>query len=633
GIVNDIAIDPTNADIIYAGTNGGKIFKSFDNGEIWQEKSDGLDGDSINVIAIDPINPAILYAGASESLYKSEDAGESWKTEANFINNNGIGINSLVIDPLDTDIIYVGSEGFGMLKSVDGGKTWNTINNGLDFHAVREDSLVINPVDPNILYAVVGPINGTEQSIFKTTNGGQKWEEVNNGLFKDVQGLAIDPDNPDTLYAGTLFEGVFKTTNGGANWFELKNSPHTENFALAIDNLNPDVLYVGNFGLGVFMSRDGGDEWTELNIQLTNRSIFALKTDPVNPTTIYAGTNKGVFRFTHSFSDIKATPNVDGVSIDIEYKFNKETGIDPLGFNMYRSTSVDGDFEKITDKLLDPESTSFNDQDFLEGVTHVYKMTVVDKDGETLKSFAVSAKPRLETNPDFSLQAIENEKEVVQGDSVPIPLIITGRDNFEDEVFLTVTGLPENVTTAFFPESGVPPLAVTLDIKTDASTPTGNFEITMTAVSGEKTVTKTVKLSITETDSNESSITQTVNAADIRVGGKIEITGEIIPLQIGASITTAFVSPDEETSRETAITDASGKYSVIKQLNKSGAWKITTSWDGNEKLAGASSQTEDIFASQAVTTISMVTGATSETESGDTLILTGNVSPNPGEGK
>ncbi|MGR3320189.1 MAG: right-handed parallel beta-helix repeat-containing protein [Candidatus Anammoxibacter sp.] len=629
GIINDIVIDLENTDIIYIATNSGEIFKSFDKGETWQNKSEGLRSDSILALAIDPDNPDILYAGGADTIYKSSDGGEIWLQE-----KTGIFTNSLVINPIDTNTIYAGTEGNGILKSEDGGETFKIINQLLRFKSVRTDSIVINPLNPEILYVAVDDGEGTGKGVFKTSDGGRKWKRANKGLPKDVQGLAINPVNPDILYAGTLFKGVFKTTNGGANWFELKNSPHKQNLTLAVDNLNPDVIYVGNFGQGVSMTRDGGLSWITLNTQLTSRTINALTIDPIKPSTIYAGSPEGVFRFVHTFDDIIATANPDGSSIDIKYQFNEETDIEPIGFNIYRSTSEDGDFEKITDELQDPKSTGFNDQEFLEGAAHVYRVTVVDKNGETLKSFAVSAKPLLESNPDFKLEAIENEKEVISGESVSFPLTISSLDNFAKEVFFAAANLPADVSVEFIPESGVPPLAVRLNINTGASTPTGVFDaITVTATAGEKTVAKIVKLNVIEKDSNKSRVTQTVNTADISVGNKVEIAGKIIPLQIGASITTTFESPGEETSNETSITNANGRYSVIKQLNKSGTWKITTSWDGNEKLTGASSQAEDIFVAQAVTTISMVTDATSETENGDTLVLTGNISPNPGEGK
>src|SRR3989304_2803522 len=117
GIINDIVIDPIDTNIIYAATWEGKIFKSFDNGEDWQEVTNGLGGDTINALAIVPTNHEVLYAGSYANIYKSVDGGENWSDIAR-VND----ASNIVIDFLNTDTIYAGS-GSGMLKSVDGGKT------------------------------------------------------------------------------------------------------------------------------------------------------------------------------------------------------------------------------------------------------------------------------------------------------------------------------------------------------------------------------------------------------------------------------------------------------------------------------------------------------------------------------
>lgn len=638
GQIFDIAIDPIRTDVIYAGTGFGEIFKSLDRGESWEEKGDGGLRDGILALAIDPVNPDVLYAGAIGSIYKSSDAGETWdviKEISSPSHQLGVSVNSLVIDPQHSDTLYAGTEGEGVLKSIDKGNTWKGVNNGLIFKNIRKDSLVIDPSNPEILYVAVETAGEIGKGVFKTTNGGGNWKGINRGLFKDVQGLAIDPENTEILYAGTFSRGVFKTTNGGERWFELEDSPQY-NESLAVDNLNPDVIYVRTFGKGIFMSRDAGRSWTMINTQLTSREVFALKIDPIHPSTIYAGASRGVFRLTHAFDNIIAAPNPDGTSIDIEYQFNKDTGIEPLGFNLYRSASTEGDFEKITERLLDPESTSFNDKDFLEGAAHVYRMTVVDKKGETLRTYTASAKPLLSANPDFDLEVAEAEKEVVQGGGVSYALNLSSQDNFPEEVFLGTgsSNLPGDVKVEFLPQSGVPPIAVRLNLSTGTATPAGDFEVAVTATGKDKggVRSETIILHIVEKGSKATTITQTINSSKVRVGDKIEITGEIIPAQIGATVTTTLVSPDGKVNNETSITDEKGGYSLIRALDEGGTWKITSAWAGDESFQGATSQDLELFVAQAVTTITMVTDAALDTSEGDTLTLSGRVAPGPGDG-
>ena len=377
-------------------------------------------------------------------------------------------------------------------------------------------------------------------------------------------------------------------------------------------------------------SRNGGETWRRINTQLTNRTIQALKMGPIHSTTIYAGTFNGVFSFTHAFEKIEARANPDGTSIDIDYTFNKDSGIEPLGFNLYRSSSEDGDFDKITAELLAANSNSFKDTDFLEGSTHVYRMTVVSDEGETLRSFPVTAKPLLSLNPDFKIEVVSDKKEAIQGEKVNYAINMLSFDGFDDEVFLTTGGLPDGVTVTFLPDSGVPPLAINLKVTTTESTPTGEFELTITGTAGERIRSDTATLRVVGQGSRESSITTSINADNVRVEDKIEITGEIIPSQAGEEVTITFILPDGNRNVEKSVTDDKGRYSLIKEIDQSGTWEISSSWNGNNDLMAAASETIELIVSSVVTTIAMFTDANFETKQGDTLTLLGKISPNPG---
>ena len=115
--------------------------------------------------------------------------------------------------------------------------------------------LVINPQSPQIVYA--GIWGG---GVYKSTNGGANWTEMNTGLGNTyVDALAIDPENPEILYAGTT-KGVYKSTNGGANWIAINSGllNLTRVTSLAIDYKTPDIIYLGSENAGVSKSTDGG---------------------------------------------------------------------------------------------------------------------------------------------------------------------------------------------------------------------------------------------------------------------------------------------------------------------------------------------------------------------------------------
>src|SRR6266849_2940626 len=113
---------------------------------------------------------------------------------------------------------------------------------------------------------------------------------------QSIQALAIDPQTPNTLYAGTQGGGVFKSTDGGVNW----NSTNLTNViisALAISPQAPTILYAGTISSGARISADGGKTWTSTG--LTVVGVVSLAIDPKAPTTLYAGTQGGgVFKST-----------------------------------------------------------------------------------------------------------------------------------------------------------------------------------------------------------------------------------------------------------------------------------------------------------------------------------------------
>jgi photosystem II stability/assembly factor-like uncharacterized protein len=131
----------------------------------------------------------------------------------------------------------------------------------------RIEALAINPQTPEILYA--GTWGG---GVFKSTNGGTSWTAMNTGLTTtNVYALAINPQTPDILYAGTD-DGVFKSTDGGTSWTQVGmwRTGFTRPFAyaLAINPQTPDTLYAGTNGGadgGVFKSTNGGTSWTAVN--------------------------------------------------------------------------------------------------------------------------------------------------------------------------------------------------------------------------------------------------------------------------------------------------------------------------------------------------------------------------------
>ena len=141
GEITALAIDPANPATLYAGANGGGVFKSADGGANWAAVSMGLTGVYVFALAIDPADPATLYAGADAGVFKSTDSGASWT-----VANLGLTIpdvSTVAIDPMTPATLYAGTSGGGVFKSTDSGASWTAANTGLTNLAVN--SLAIDP--------------------------------------------------------------------------------------------------------------------------------------------------------------------------------------------------------------------------------------------------------------------------------------------------------------------------------------------------------------------------------------------------------------------------------------------------------------------------------------------------------
>jgi len=163
------------------------------------------------------------------------------------------------------------------------------------------NALAIDPANPQTIYA------GTGDGVFMSTNGGQSWTAVNKSAY--VYCLAINPTNPQIVYAGTIGGGVFMSTDGGQSWAAV-NSGLTSPWisSIAIDPANPQTIYAGADG-GVFMSTDGGQSWTKVNSGLTASTVNCLAIDPANPQIVYVGTSDGVYvNVQLPSADFKASP-------------------------------------------------------------------------------------------------------------------------------------------------------------------------------------------------------------------------------------------------------------------------------------------------------------------------------------
>ena len=122
--VNSLAVDPTNSDVVYAGTTKG-LYKSMDQGEHWVKLEGSVQDSYVSAIQIDPSHPSTLYLATSDRVQKSEDSGATWQPKINGL--EATSIRSLQISPSDPQVLYIGTNGGGLYRSVDGGESWKRL--------------------------------------------------------------------------------------------------------------------------------------------------------------------------------------------------------------------------------------------------------------------------------------------------------------------------------------------------------------------------------------------------------------------------------------------------------------------------------------------------------------------------
>lgn len=276
--VSAIAVHPCNPGIIYAGTQRdfsagvrGKLFKSTDCGQSWDTLAVG---GSYRTIRFSPGNPEIVYA-VNGGILKSTDSGAGWQRADEGIHIDAeTGVSALDINPKNACMVYAGTGGFHggeLYKSEDAGESWRQV-----FEREVTD-IAINPADPAQIFI------GSYGNVLRSTDGGNRWETT--GLSDTgslVHALLGGAENNTKTYAGLNREGLHISRNNGKSWESVTNeflADTTSVVELEMDEQNK-VLYVatthGDSGR-LLAYNPLNDTWKELPVPVADESFYYSK--------------------------------------------------------------------------------------------------------------------------------------------------------------------------------------------------------------------------------------------------------------------------------------------------------------------------------------------------------------------
>ena len=325
GRIADFAVNPEDTKEYYVGVASGNVWKTTNNGTTWKPIFDSYGSYSIGIVELDPNNSNIVWIGTGENnhqralgygdgVYKSLDGGKSFK---NMGLKESRQIGAIVIDPRNSDVVFVAAEGSawgpgeerGLYKSTDGGETWNKVLEISENTGVN--NVVLDPSNPDIMYATseqrrrtsftkIG--GGPESAVYKSTDAGENWRKIMKGLpGVDLGGMGIDvsPVDPNVVYliveAAEDKGGFFRSTDKGESWEKMSDYHSSGQYynEIVCDPKDVDKIYSTETVSKI--SVDGGKNWSNIATRTRHVDDHAIWVDPKDTEHFIIGGDGGIY--------------------------------------------------------------------------------------------------------------------------------------------------------------------------------------------------------------------------------------------------------------------------------------------------------------------------------------------------
>ena len=311
-------------DGVYKTTDGGKTFTNMGLKTSSQIGKIMIDPRNSNVVYVAAQGQA-WGPGGERGLYKTTDGGKTWKRVLEI--GPYTGVSDMEMDPRNPDILYAaahqrerrvyskinGGPESAIYKSEDAGATWKKLKKGLPSGDVGRIGLALAPSNPDIVYAVI-ELPGSKGGFYRSNDMGESWEKRSNKVAGSPQyynEIYADPSNPDVVILMDTRAG--RTKDGGKTWENIEGrEKHVDNHVVWIDPKDPNHYLMGSDG-GLYETYDGAKTWQfKNNLPLTQ--YYHVRTDNDYPFyNIYGGAQDNGSWYGPSQTNKQYTVNSDWV--------------------------------------------------------------------------------------------------------------------------------------------------------------------------------------------------------------------------------------------------------------------------------------------------------------------------------